>query len=149
MSTPQLLGGSVPSIVTDYKLAAGHNNTAGYTAIDEITDGTDTLDEPKAVNTSIRGVRRFTLEQPKFSGTKTMALVFTRMTIGLLEYMQSNYEGLVTVRIPFTGVTFADYNATLVIPDKGELQEGYYLDAVLDTPGFQEVVCPLFDIEAV
>lgn len=136
-------------IVPDYKLAVGHNNVAGYDAINTITDGTDTLDDPLGVSSPRRGVRRMTLEQPKFSGTKTSALIFTRMTIGLLEYMQDTYEGLVTVRIPFSGKTFADYNATLTIPDKGELEGSYYIDAVLDTPGFKNVRCPLFDIVAV
>ena len=137
------------TIVTDYKLAVGHDNVAGYVVVSAITDGTDTLDEPKAVNTSSRGVRRFTLEQPKFSGTKTMALVFSRMTIGLHEHMQDTYEGLVTARLPFDGVTFANYNCTLIIPDKAELKDSYYIDAVLDTVGFRNVECPIFDIEAV
>jgi hypothetical protein len=136
-------------ITTDYKLAAGHNNVAGYTAISSITDGTDTLDEPLGVNTPRRGERRFTLEQPKFSGTKTAALIFSRMTIGLHEHMQNTYEGLVTIRIPLVGSTFANYNATLTIPDKGELESGYYIDAVLNTVGFKNVRCELFDIEAV
>lgn len=139
----------MPAITTDYKLAVGHDNTAGYVVISAITDGTDTLDEPLCVNTSRRGIRRFTLEQPKFSGTKTAALIFTRMTIGLLKHMQDTYEGLVTARIPFAGVTFADYNATLIIPDKGDLEGSYYIDAQLDTVGFLTVRCDLFDIEIV
>jgi hypothetical protein len=71
------------------------------------------------------------------------------MTIGLHEHMQSTYEGLVTIRIPLVGSTFANYNATLTIPDKGELEGGYYIDAVLNTVGFRNVRCELFDIEAV
>ena len=137
------------TIVTDYKFAVGHDNVAGYVVVSAITDGTDTLDEPKAVNTSSRGVRRFTLEQPKFSGTKTMAYVFSRMTIGLHKHMIDTYEGLVTARLPFDGVTFANYNCTLIIPDKAELEANYYIDAVLDTVGFKDVRCELFDIEGV
>ncbi len=136
-------------LTTDYKLAVNHNNTAGYTAIDEITDGTNTLDEPLGLPTSSRGVRRFTLEQPKFSGTKIFALIFTRMTVELHKYMIDTYEGLVTVRIPFDGLTFANYNATLIIPDKLELEDSYYIDANLDTVGFRDVRCELFDIVAV
>jgi len=139
----------MPAITTDYKLAVGHNNAAGYTVISAITDGTDTLDEPRGVMTPSRGVRRFTLEQPKFSGTKTAALIFTRMTVGLHKYMIDTYEGLVTVRIPFDGVTFANYNATLIIPDKAELEGSYYIDAALDAVGFQDVRCELFDIVAI
>jgi hypothetical protein len=136
-------------ITTDYKIATGHNNTAGYTAIPSVTDGTNTLDDCKGVNTPRRGVRRFTMAQPKFSGTATAALVFTRMTIGLHKHMIDTYEGLVTVRIALDGVTFDDYNATLIVPDKGELEGSYYIDAVLNTPGFRDVRLELFDIEAV
>jgi hypothetical protein len=137
------------AVTTDYKLASGHNNVGGLVAITSITDGTNTLDEPLGVSTVSRGVRRFTLEQPKFSGTQTAALVFSRMTIGLHKYMIDNYEGLVTVRFPIDGNTFANYNATLIIPSKADLESNYYLDAQLDTQGFRNVRCELFDIEAI
>jgi hypothetical protein len=137
------------TITTDYQLAAGHNNVAGYTVISEITDGTTTLDEPLVRPTISRGVRRFTLAQPKFSGTAFAALVFTRMSGEMLEYMKDNYEGLVTVRLPLDGSTFANYNATLIIPDPADLEGSYYVDAQTSVEGYQDVRCELFDIEAV
>lgn len=134
-------------ITTDYKLASGHNNVAGYTAITSITDGVNTLQDALIFPNYSRGVRRNTLKSPKFSGTESTAILFSSLTVGLHKYLIDNYEGLVTIRLALGSETFDDYNATLVIPEYEP--DNFYIDANATDAAFFQVLCPVIGISLV
>ena len=112
-------------ITTDYKLAAGHNNAAGLTAITSITDGTLALTEPLQLPFYSRGIRRNrTNGSVNRAGMPATAFVFGYLTLSQWAYLRANYEGLVTVRLALGSGTFANYNAALALPDPADMEYG-------------------------
>ena len=135
-------------ITADYKIADGHNNAAGFTAITSVTDGTNNLDETLGIPFYNRGTRLFVLGTPKFSGSESTSWTFSRLTIGLHKHMIDTYEGQVTIRAALGSSTFANYNATLIVPSLSELS-GFNIDANLNTAIFTNVRLDFIDLEAI
>jgi len=136
------------SITTDYKLASGHNNAGSLTAITSITDGTLALIEPQGLPFYTRGIRRYRADgNVNRAGVKSSALVFSYMTVSQYAYLKANYEGLVTVRLALGSTTFANYNATLVLPEFSESE--YLLIDSYETVGFSNLRVDLYHIVAI
>ena len=130
-------------VTTDYKLASGYNNAGGLVSFTSITDGTNTLVEPHGLPFANRGRRE----------TRTNGLVtrtgFPRVTLrsDLLYtqwlYIINNYEGFVTVRLPYNSTTWANFNAVLTMPDPEEMDyvvfAGGFDQHNFYGPGFRDV----------
>lgn len=126
-------------ITTDYKLASGHNNAGGLTAITSITDGTTTLKEPFGLGGINRG-QRITLTNGMTSRIGLPRAVWiSPMLVSQYWYMVANYEGLVTVRLAYGGTTFANYNAVLTFGDPDEMEFISFANSSFLGAGFRAV----------
>ena len=131
----------------DLQLAVGHDNAGGLIPITSVTDGTYSLDIPFDFPFANEGVLRFTIASPVYSGTFSGGMLFTRIAVDLLDYLRTDYRGFVTVKYPFNGLTYANFNASLIIPNNSELGT-YVEDSELDTWTFQQVFLPLDNMVA-
>ena len=140
----------MPLITTDYKLAVGHNNAAGLTAITSITDGTLALTEPLQLPFYTRGLRRNRTDgRISYAGMPSTVLVFSYLTISQWAYLRTTYEGLVTARLALASTTFANYNGVLVLPDPSELEYGViYNEAGVLFNAYRSVQVQLNHLEA-
>jgi hypothetical protein len=142
------------TITPDYQLAAGHNNAGGLTAIDSITDANGVkLAMPQGLPYRVRGERRTRLNSTVgFIGRDATQWRFAAMTLAQYSLMITTYEGLVTVRLALTSTSFANYNATLTMPDEADLEYGYLTgsryDAGFTGPGYRRVFAAITALEA-
>lgn len=143
-----------PSIIPNYQIAAGHNNAGGLTLITSLTDanGVKFL-MPRGLPHRVRGERRFRLDGTVARvGTNTTRWVSAGMTLAQYALVLSTYEGLVTVKLALTSTTFANYNATLWMPDENELEYVYLTGSTHDEdfvgPGYINVPWYLNNLDA-
>ncbi len=109
-------------LTTDYQIASGHNNAGSLTAITSLSVSSIAFTEPHGLPFSNRG-NRITLSNgaPSRVGRPRMYWV-SDMLVAQYWYLVNNYEGLVTIRTPYGGTTWANYNAILTLPDPDEMQ---------------------------
>lgn len=109
----------------EYKIAAGHNNAAGLTNIEDITPSSDVaFYPPVAYNKLSKGVVRVRADHTRYTtGVLQTRWEFAVMTRRQWRYLQStfttggnSYSGLVTIRTmnAETG-SYTNYNATIVL----------------------------------
>jgi hypothetical protein len=135
-------------ITTDYKLAAGHNNAAGLVAITSITDGTHAFVEPFGIGNFTRGIPRSRCNGTRgFAGAQASAWVFSFITLAQWNTLKTTYEGLVTVRLALGTTTFANYNASLILPDISELT--FTINDSIGMGGFSNVRVDLTRLVAI
>jgi hypothetical protein len=142
------------TITPDNQIAANHNNAAGLQRWDAVTDanGVKFL-MPKNWPYRSRGQRRFRLNGTTgFLGLDATRLLFGAMTLSQYAYILSTYEGLVTVRIPFTSTSYTNYNAVLTMPDENDLEFVYFNGSMYTNnwtgPGYINVIATISSLEA-
>ena len=109
----------------DARIASGHNNVAGLQLITSLSAGGVAFLEPweHPADSWRRGVRRLTL-----AGTaRREGFPAVRWRSGLLwlpqyQLLANTYEGRVTVRTRALGGAYANYNATLLLPDAADFE---------------------------
>ena len=144
------------TITPNAQIAAGNNNAGGLARFDAIADANGVYFlMPKQLPFRVRGERRFRLNSTvaRVGGNST-SLLFTAMTLAQYALMLSTYEGLVTVKLALTSTTYANYNATLFMPDENELAFIRSLVGVarrvgFTGPGYQDVRAELRNLEGI
>ena len=135
----------MPIITPNYQIAAGNNNAGGLVRIDALSDANGVrFVMPRGVMNRNRGLRRFRLNNTAARvGKDSTFWISGGMTVMQYAYVLATYEGLVTVKLALTGVTFANYNATLWMPDEEELEYVRLVGASHDEgfvgPGYRNV----------
>jgi hypothetical protein len=133
------------TITPNYQIAAGNNNAAGLTLITDITDGDGVaFVMPRGLPHRIRGDKRFRLDGTVGRvGQDSTRFVSSVMTLAQYKYVLDTYEGLVTVKIALSQTTFANYNASLWMPDEDELEYVYLVGSSAGNgytgPGYKDV----------
>ena len=140
-------------LTVDYQLAANNNNAAGLTLVTAITDGTHTFAEPLGLSRISRG-QRMTLANGTVSRRGSPRLQWqSSMTVKQYWHLVNTYEGPVTIRTPYGGITWANYNAVLTLPDPEDLN--YVVFAASDHaasfigPGFLNVLWTFTRVTAI
>lgn len=122
----------VATFYPDYQLAVGHDNALGLAAIEGVLPGGETR---AFIAPTVRG--GYTEGQQiirgdgsvTFAGFPVVVWTFSWVTFGQREYLRTTYcgggwSGEVTVRTRLTaGGAYANYNATLLLPQPGEGDE--------------------------
>jgi hypothetical protein len=111
------------SITPDTQIAAGNNNAAGLALINTLTDGNGIkFVMPRALPGQRRGARRKQLNgATTFIGKNSVVMISSVMTVLQYQAVLDTYEGLITIRLALDGITYANYNASLVMPDEVDL----------------------------
>lgn len=142
------------SITPDTQIAAGHGNAGGLALISSLSDGNGVFFVmPRAIPGQRRGARRKQLNGPTtFIGKNSVVMTSKPMTILQYQVVLDTYEGLITIRLALDGVTYANYNASLVMPDEIDLT---YIPNItrIDNqgdcgPGYSEVDWSVTDLVA-
>jgi hypothetical protein len=142
------------TITPDYQIASGHNQAGSLTRWDAINDANGVrFIMPRGLPSRTRGELRFRTDGSAARvGSDGQTWLFTALTLAQYSTLITTYEGLVTVRTALTSVTFANYNASLIVPDEAELEYGYLIGSGYDTgftgPGYKNVECRLLKLEA-
>lgn len=111
---------------TEYKIAVGNNNTAGFSFVEALTDGTYSYPPPSGIGTFengaliVRGDGSVT-----FDGLPSCEWVFDKLFPSQITYLKTTYcssgqSGLVTIRT-ISDSAYANYNARLIMPTQKEL----------------------------
>jgi len=129
-------------VTPNYQIAAGNDNEAGLTAITALTDGTHTfMDAQLGLFSQSRG-RRMILANGTtgYIGYPKMIL-FSDMLFTQWLYLKDNYEGLVTVTIPYLSATWVNCNAVLQLQGPAEMESIVFAAATHEAgfvgPGFK------------
>ena len=136
------------------QIASGHDNAGGLTLITSLTDSNSVpFVMPRALPNHTRGQRRVGVDGAITRiGKPSFTMVSSVMTILQYQYVLTNLEGLITIRLPVTGVTYANYNATLWMPDESELTYVYLTGSSyapnFTGPGYRDVVWNVIRMEA-
>jgi hypothetical protein len=102
-----------------------------------------------------RGARRKQLNGPTtFIGKNSVVMTSGVMTKLQYKVLLDTYEGLITIRLALDGITYANYNASLVMTDEADLSEyspdiafiGYQGSA---GPGYKNVDWTVTDLDAI
>lgn len=112
------------SITPDTQIAAGNNNAGGLALISTLTDSNGIkFVMPRAIPTQREGVRRKQLNGPTtFIGRQSVVLESSVMTELQLTLLKATYVGLITIRLALSGLVYANYNASLVMADRADLE---------------------------
>lgn len=140
-------------LTTNYQIAAGHDNAAGLALITSLSDSDgNAFAEPTALPNVGRG-SLLTLIGGKsgYQGFGTMRLS-SPMLYSQYLYLVNNFEGFVTVKIPYMSLTWSNFNAVLQLPAPEEMSYTTFAasDHTLDFtgPGFTAVEWRLTRLEA-
>lgn len=121
--------------IFEYAIADDNNNAAGLTNIEALSAGGRRFYPPVGVGTYDPGIREYRGNlTTTFNGSAS--LVWTsNMLWAQYEYILStycdlinsapSYSGPVTIRTRTTGSSYANYNATLILPTPVEVQRNY------------------------
>src|SRR3989304_9045725 len=118
----------MPAFIPDYKIAAGHNNVAGLTAVNALTDVNGIkLFMPKALPFHEFGQLIFRSNgAPDYRGFDSQDWEFAALLVAQYYLLRTTYTGLITVRTSLDdGQSFANYNATAWIDQKTAAQARY------------------------
>lgn len=138
----------------NYQIAAGHNNAAGLTAVNLLTDVNGVrLIFPKALPFYEEGELVFRCNAtPAYRGYKMQDWKFTVLLNAQYNLLRTTYTGLVTVKTCLDGINFTNWNASAWIDQKTATQPGYLNGSVYDSgftgPGYREVRLHLILTEA-
>lgn len=106
----------MPEITTNTQIAAGNNNAAGLALVTSLSASGIPFLEPQSVNKSSYGSLRVKANgAPDYSGYKSLQWVSGVLWLPQFAYLRANYEGPVTIKAPFEGVTWANYNCVLTL----------------------------------
>lgn len=120
----------------NYQIAAGNNNAAGLTVVNQLTDSNGVrLVFPRAAPFHEAGelVIR-TNATPAYRGEDTQDWEFAILLMAQYQLLRNTYTGLVTVKTSLDGgATFANYNASAWIDEKTAGQYVYAQGSVYDS----------------
>lgn len=137
----------------NYQIAAGHNNAAGLTAVNQLTDGNGVrLVFPRAWPFHEEGELVIRANAtPAYVGYAKQDWLFAVLTKAQYYLLRSTYTGLVTVKTDIT-TAFANYNASAWIDQKAAGDFVYLQGSVYDSgftgPGLRGVRLHLIRLEA-
>lgn len=113
----------MPELTTETKIAAGYGNTGGLALITSLSASGIPFLEPRTIGLSSRGERRVKANGVgDYSGFKTIRWRSGLLWLAQYEYLITNYEGPVTLRSTFTGVTWSNFNGVLTLPSLNEVE---------------------------
>lgn len=111
------------------EIASGHDNAAGLVRVNTVTDtnGAALTDPIVLFSRSTRGQARTGLGGYNGRvGKPSQVWVFPFLLLAQYKKLKDDYEetsgGAVTVKTTLDGITYANYNATLFMPDYSELE---------------------------
>lgn len=114
---------------TNYAIAAGHNNTGGYTKFGAIVPTSHiAFHEPIARPNYNPGIRHIRMDGRVYiTGYPSQVWIigfmsFIQYDYLLTTYCGGGYSGLVSVKTRYLSVDYDDYNATLTLPTSDSLQ---------------------------
>lgn len=142
------------SITPDTQIAAGNNNAGGLALISTLTDSNGIkFVMPRALPGQRRGVRRKQLNGvTTFIGNNSVVMISSVMTVLQYQVTLDTYEGLITIRLALDGITYADYNAALTMPDEADLTYIPNITRILNQgdcgPGYSAVDWTVTDLAA-
>jgi len=139
-------------VTTNYQLASENDNAGGLTAVTSITDGTNVFAEPQGLFDITRGESVIQSNGVAgFRGYPSLTWI-SNMTVKQYWYLVDNYEGLVTIKTAYGGLTWANYNAVLTLPDPAQMTRTVFLAsshaAAFVGPGFLNVRWAFTRLEA-
>lgn len=143
------------TIAKNYQMAAGHDNTAGLELVNILTDANGVrFVMPRGLPFRSRGERRYRTDGSIARvGFDQVQWHFSAMTLAQYAYMIATYEGLVTIHHPLTSTVFANFNASLWLPDEIDMNYGVLNGSVYDAgftgPGYHNVVLTFNHVEAI
>lgn len=130
------------------QIAVGNNNTAGLVAWESLTaDGINFLPVRQYATYDIGETRTRLNGRPYFAGVSRTQFLASAITLAQYKYLKTTYcaggySGLVTINIRTDDpATYADYNATMILPKESELDYRYN--------AYADVVITFIDLEAI
>jgi hypothetical protein len=118
----------MPAFTPDYQIAAGANNTAGLTPVNQLTDANGvTFFMPRALPYHEFGQLQIESNgTPDYRGFDSQDWEFKALLVAQYHLLRTTYTGLVTVRTSLDdGQSFANYNARAWIDQKTAAQYRY------------------------
>ena len=108
-------------VVFDAKIATGLNNVAGLQLLTDLSVSSIPFIEVRTMANVNRGLpRTMTSGIVKRSGYANTRWISGLLWLVQFEHLLTTYEGEVTIRTTFNGITYANYNAVL---DCGNLSD--------------------------
>jgi hypothetical protein len=113
----------MPYLTTNYQIAAGNDNAGGLALVTTLVDGNGVYfqDINNGIEEQSRGLRVYRPNRTVGRQGCNWVHWLSPVLLAQYEYLKDNYEGLVTIKTAFHSETFANYNATLTLPDFHEL----------------------------
>lgn len=106
----------MPLLTVETSIAAGHDNAAGLALVTSLSASSIPFLDLQSIGRVTRGnLRVMANGAPDYDGFKSIEWVVGLLWLPQFAYLRANYEGPVTIRSPFEGVTWANYNAILTI----------------------------------
>lgn len=112
-------------VLSDARIAAGHNNVAGLALVSSLVASGIPFVEPLEypADSYGRGTPRvMTTGVRRFEGYPVRRWVSGLLWLPQYDMLRTTYEGLVTVRTRLYGTGYANYNAVLWLPEMDELE---------------------------
>lgn len=113
----------MPELTDLTSIAAGHDNAGGLALITSLSASSipfiETLSVPKPTYGNLRTKAN---AAPGYDGFKSIQWTSGLLWLPQFALLRSTYEGLVTIKSPFEGVTWANYNAILTIGNISEYE---------------------------
>jgi hypothetical protein len=136
--------------IYDYRIAAGHNNTAGLVNVEDIAPPGDRAFYPPSAYSSYNvGAIRLRLDGTAYTaGMPSVEWLFDVMTRAQWRYLQDTYtvggnshSGKVTVRTRDMDGAYTNYNAVMILPRLVDLERSFTL--------YRRVIVRFIRLEAV
>lgn len=111
----------MPLLTIDTQIAQGNDNAAGLTLVTSLSASSISFLEPLTIFKPSRGQVRIKADGTSgYAGYRSLQWKSGLLWLAQFEYLRANYEGPVTIKSTFEGVTWANYNAVLTL---GNIEE--------------------------
>ena len=106
----------MPELTVETKIAAGNNNAAGLALVSSLSASGIPFLEPLSISKQSRGELRVKANGvPDYSGFKSLQWTSGLLWLPQWAYLRANFEGPVTIRCPFEGTTWSNFNGVLTL----------------------------------
>lgn len=113
----------MPELTVLTSIAAGHNNAGGLALITALSASSIPFVGVVSIGDNAKGELRVKANSaPSYSGFKSIKWQSSLLWLPQFAYLRSTFEGPVTIKSPFEGVTWANYNAYLTIGNMDEYE---------------------------
>jgi hypothetical protein len=114
----------MPLLTIETSIAVNHNNAAGLALVTSLSASSIPFLEVRTLAHATNGLIRYKANRTAdYTGDKSTFWTSSMLWVAQFAYLRANYEGLVTIRTPFEGVVWANYNATLVLGNLSDYDE--------------------------